>query len=406
MNVAALIMAAGRGTRLGGERVGGDRRPKQYRDLGGRTVLAATVEQFARHADIATVTVVIHADDTALYRDALDVSQRKLTPPVTGGATRQASVRNGLEALAAFETVPDVVLIHDAARPFVTDDDITKVLAGVEETGAAIAACPLADTLKRQANSDEVVETTVDRGGLWRALTPQGFHFDAIRAAHLSAAERDDLTDDAAVAEAEGLKVRLIATSSDNFKITTADDLARARKRFSEDALGAQPPLPDVRVGQGFDVHKFGPGDHVWLAGLRIPHSHALVGHSDADVGLHALTDAIFGALGDGDIGSHFPPSDDQWKGAASDQFLAYAVARAHERQAQITQLDLTLVCEAPKIGPHRDAMRARIAEITGIDVSRIAVKATTSEGLGFPGRREGIAALASATLVFPGRIT
>ncbi|MEO1265757.1 MAG: bifunctional 2-C-methyl-D-erythritol 4-phosphate cytidylyltransferase/2-C-methyl-D-erythritol 2,4-cyclodiphosphate synthase [Pseudomonadota bacterium] len=392
--MAAVIVAAGRGSRMAEAR--DDRAPKQYREIGGRPVLWHTVQAFSRREAISEVRVVIHGDDAHLYETCIGSGVAKVGPAVTGGATRQISVRNGLEALGA--SPPDVVLIHDAARPFVTSTDITKLIEAVARHGAAIAATPVADTLKRGGSvgggDGAAITDTVDRTGLWRALTPQAFAYVDIRAAHAAAADRDDLTDDAAVAEAAGLDVRLVATDPDNFKITTPDDLARAEARLSQSSP------PDIRVGSGFDVHKFGPGDHVWLCGLKVPHDAALVGHSDADVGLHALTDAILGAIADGDIGAHFPPSDPQWKGAASDQFLAHAVQRVAARGGRLLNVDVTLVCEAPKVGPHRDAMRARIAEIIDLDIGRVAVKATTSEGLGFPGRREGIAAMATATVM------
>ena len=395
MKTAAIIVAAGRGTRL---RTAG-RAPKQYVTLAGAPVLRRTVEAFFGDAPIDAVMVVIHADDRALYDAAMAgrADDARLLAPAIGGVTRQASVHAGLKALKAARPDIDAVLIHDAARPFVTPADIAAVVAAVAESGAAIAAVPLSDTLKR-AGPDDTIAGTVDRSQLWRALTPQGFRFDAILAAHdTAAATGGDFTDDAAVAEAAGHLVRLVATSPGNFKITTLEDLEMAER-----TLGVEPAVPDVRTGTGFDVHRFCEGDHVWLCGLKVAHTAGLEGHSDADVGLHALTDVLLGAIADGDIGSHFPPSDPQWKGAASDQFLAHAAGLVRARGARIMHADITLICEAPKIGPHRDAMRARVAEILAIDISRVSVKATTSEGLGFPGRREGIAAMASATVVFP----
>ncbi len=395
--VAALIVAAGRGTRLGAQaRASGQTAPKQYLPLGadGRAILRWTLQPFLDASTVDDIRVVIHQDDHALYADAVDDCRERLLSPVTGGATRQESVRLGLESLR--DIAPDVVLIHDAARPFVTTDDIAQVLAAVDAATGAIVALPLADTLKRDAPGGTIAQT-IPRAGLWRALTPQAFAFGPICLAHEAAARTDhEFTDDAEVAEAFGIPVRLVAGRSGNFKITTPEDYRMAEERI---AMGM---LPDVRTGTGFDVHRFAPGDHVWLCGVKIAHDARLDGHSDADVGLHALTDAILGAIGDGDIGAHFPPSDPQWKGAESHLFLTDAARRVRARAGRISNVDVTLLCEAPKIGPHRDAMRARIAQIIEIDVSRVGVKATTTEQLGFTGRREGIAAMASATVVLP----
>lgn len=359
-------------------------------------ILRLTVEKFLAHAGVDVVQVVIHKDDRKLYDAALGVTAPGLLEPVTGGETRQASVHLGLEALR--QEAPDLVLIHDAARPFVSAEEIGNSIAVAAEHGGAIVALALADTLKR-AGEDHLIAQTIPRAGLWRALTPQTFHFDAILQAHRTAAEagRSDFTDDAAVAEAAGLAVALVPGSPDNFKITTVEDLAMAETRLG-------PPTGfDVRTGTGFDVHRLVPGDHVWLCGIKIAHDKTLHGHSDADVGLHALTDAILGAIGDGDIGAHFPPSDPQWKGAASDQFLADAARRVRERGGRISNVDVTLLCEAPKVGPHREDMRVRIGDILQIDVARVGVKATTTERLGFTGREEGIAAMASATVILGG---
>lgn len=387
MSIAALIVAAGRGTRAGGDV------PKQYAEIGGGPVIARTASAFSAHPEVDRVLVVIHRDDERIYHEAVGSGGAKLMPPVSGGATRQASVLAGLEALAAHR--PDIVLIHDAARPFVEAACITDVIAALRTSAGAIAAVPIADTLKRQ-RADGTIAATVDRAGLWRAQTPQGFHFAEIRAAHRDAATagRSDFTDDAAVAEWAGINVALVADSADNFKITTSDDLARADFMLTTPSWAFE-----SRTGTGFDVHRFAPGRSVWLCGVEIPHDARLDGHSDADVGLHALTDAILGALGDGDIGQHFPPSDPQWKGAASHLFLSDAARRVAERGGRIVNVDVTLLCEAPRVGPHRDAMRRAIASILGIDVARVGVKATTTEGLGFTGRREGIAAMASATV-------
>lgn len=385
MPIAALIVAAGRGTRAGGDI------PKQYAVIGGAPVIARCLNAFVAEPALTMIQVVIGQGDRAFYAASVDPRSAKLVEPVAGGATRQASVLAGLEALAAYS--PDLVLIHDAARPFVSSRTITNVIAALRGTEGAIAAVPLADTLKRQ-HADRTIAGTVDRAGLWRAQTPQGFRFDAILAAHRSAAAagRVDFTDDASVAEWAGLSVALVEDSAENFKITTAAELEKARSMLN--------PMPlEPRTGTGFDVHRFAPGTSVWLCGVEVPHDARLDGHSDADVGLHALTDAILGALGDGDIGQHFPPSDPQWKGAASHLFLRDAARRVAERGGHIINVDVTLLCEAPRVGPHREAMRRAIAAILGIDVSRVGVKATTTEGLGFTGRREGIAAMASATV-------
>lgn len=379
----ALVVAAGRGTRIDGAL------PKQYLRVGGKPLLRHTLEILGAHRAVGGVRVVFHADDQALYEAA--TAGLALLPPVPGGGARQDSARLGLESLTGL--APNRVLIHDAARPFLDEPLLDRVLGALDEgADGAIPALPVNDTVKRGA--DGVVTETVDRAGLWRVQTPQGFRFDKILAAH-RAATGGDLPDDAAVAERAGLAVRLVAGSEDNFKVTTADDLRRA-ERLIEARLG------DVRIGQGFDVHPFGPGDHVWLCGVRVPHEQALVGHSDADAGLHALTDAILGALGAGDIGVHFPPSDPHWRGAPSHLFLAHAASLVAHANGAIANVDVTLVCERPRIGPHRDAMVSRIAEILALDRTRVSVKATTTERLGFTGRGEGIAASAVATVRLP----
>jgi 2-C-methyl-D-erythritol 4-phosphate cytidylyltransferase/2-C-methyl-D-erythritol 2,4-cyclodiphosphate synthase len=382
MTIYALVVAAGRGTRLGGAV------PKQYLPLAGRSLLRHTLEAVRAHPRIAGIAAVIHPDDHARYGEA--ASGLDLLPPVAGGAQRQDSVRNGLEALARHR--PSRVLIHDGARPFVDHATIDRVIAALDTAPGAIAALPIRDTVKREASGH--IAATIERAGLWRALTPQGFRFEAILSAHRAAAG-GELTDDAAIAERAGLPVALVEGSEENFKVTTTDDLARAER-----LLAAR--LGDVRTGQGFDVHAFGPGDNVWLCGIAVPHEQGLVGHSDADVGLHALTDALLGALGAGDIGMHFPPSDPKWRGAASDRFLRHAADLVAKAGGMVAHADVTLVCERPKVGPHREAMVARIAEILGIDKSRVSVKATTTEKLGFTGRGEGIAASAVATIRLP----
>ncbi|MBP2230751.1 2-C-methyl-D-erythritol 4-phosphate cytidylyltransferase/2-C-methyl-D-erythritol 2,4-cyclodiphosphate synthase [Azospirillum agricola] len=385
----ALIVAGGTGQRFGAER------PKQYLDLAGKPILRRTVEAFLSHPRVSSVQVVIDPARRDLYDAA--VAGLGLPEPVSGGATRQDSVRNGLEALAAAQGGCYAVLIHDAARPLVDADTIAAVIAALEHAPGAIAAVPLADTLKRGA--DGTVAGTVDRDGLWRAQTPQGFRFADILAAHRDAAGLS-LTDDAAVAERAGLAVALVPAKEENFKVTTPDDLTRAARVLTA-SQGA--PLGDVRTGTGFDVHRFTDGDFVTLCGLRVPHTQGLEGHSDADVGLHALTDAILGALAAGDIGSHFPPSDPQWRGADSAKFLRHAADLVAARGGVIAHTDITIICERPKVGPHRAAMAARVAEILGIAPDRVSVKATTTERLGFTGRGEGIAAQAAATIRLPG---
>lgn len=392
MKIAALIVAAGRGHRAAG--ITGT--PKQYVPVGGIPVIRRSVEAFSKHARIGSIAVVIHPDDEQLYRDAMLGCDAGLLLPVAGGETRQQSVLAGLEALTGAE--PDLVLIHDAARPFVDARTIDRVLASLEDgaTGA-VAGVALADTLK-QVDDTGQIRTTVPRGGLWCAQTPQGFSYAAILDAHrrAGAAGENDFTDDAAIAEWADLAVMLVEGSAANRKLTTAEDIVLADQQFQNSV----PLVP--HVGTGFDVHRFGDGDHVWLCGVQIPHTHSLVGHSDADIGLHALTDALLGALGDGDIGAHFPPSDPQWRGARSDIFLADAARRVRERGGRISNVDVTLLAEQPKIGPHRDAMRETIAAILEIDVRCVGVKATTTEGLGFVGRGEGLSAIASATVLLP----
>ncbi|MET0431172.1 MAG: bifunctional 2-C-methyl-D-erythritol 4-phosphate cytidylyltransferase/2-C-methyl-D-erythritol 2,4-cyclodiphosphate synthase [Hyphomicrobium sp.] len=389
MRIAALIVAAGRGTRAAAQGGG----PKQYALIGGRSVLGRTIAAFTAHPQIASVTVAIHADDSEAYgRVATEAASPKLSFPAIGGATRQASVLKGLEAIAA--DAPDLVLVHDAARPFVSAKTISNVIAALGNRPAALAALPVTDTLKRA--SDGVVSETITRDGLWRAQTPQGFHFTSILEAHRKAAEDgiDTFTDDAAIAEWAGLGVAIVEDSSGNSKITTAEDLEVADLQFAN-AL-------EARIGSGFDVHRFCEGDHVWLGGIKIPHTHKLEGHSDADVVLHALTDALLGAIGDGDIGQHFPPSDPKWKGAASKLFLEDAVRRVRERGGRVGNVDITVLAEAPRVGPHRPAMQELIGKVLGLSADRVGIKATTTEQMGFTGRREGIAAMATAMVFVP----
>ncbi len=387
MDAVAILVAAGRGSRAGDLHG-----VKQYAEIGGRSVLARAMQPFLAHPFVEAVQVVIHSDDADLYDQAIDgITSGKLLASITGGATRQQSVLAGLRAVERL--APRVVLIHDAARPFVALQDMESVRAALRDHIGAITAVPVVDTLKHGAAGSQTILGTVARENLWRAQTPQGFRYQDILQAHLQAAAsgRDDFTDDASIAEAAGFSVALVEGSERNFKITTPDDFKRAERMIEMPA--------EFRTGTGFDVHKFDAGDHVWLCGVKVPHIATLSGHSDADVAMHALTDAIYGAIADGDIGAHFPPSDPQWKGAASYIFLEHARDRVKARGGKLINVDVTMMCEAPKIGPHRDAMRARLAEILEIDIDRVAVKATTTEQLGFPGRREGIAAMASATV-------
>ncbi len=374
---AVLITAAGRGTRAGGDM------PKQWRDLGGASVLARTIAAFA---GAARIVVTLHPDDMAR---GLAEFGGKVTL-IAGGETRAQSVLAGLESLEGSGITH--VLIHDGARPLVTAEVTQGVIAALE-AGAPAAAPALAVTDALWRAEDGLVTGTADRTGLYRAQTPQGFALDAILAAHRAFPE--GAADDVELAMRAGLPVRVTQGSENNLKLTWPQDFARARRIMEHDMS-----LTDIRLGNGFDVHAFGPGDHVWLCGVKIDHEKGLVGHSDADVGLHTLTDAIYGAMAEGDIGRHFPPSDPQWKGAASDIFLRHAVELAASKGFAIGNVDVTLICEFPKIGPHAGAMQARLAEILRIEPARISVKATTSERLGFTGRGEGIAAIATATLV------
>ncbi|MDH3240463.1 MAG: bifunctional 2-C-methyl-D-erythritol 4-phosphate cytidylyltransferase/2-C-methyl-D-erythritol 2,4-cyclodiphosphate synthase [Alphaproteobacteria bacterium] len=390
----ALIAAAGSGTRLGGPLPGGDQPPgtappKQYRTLAGRPLLAHCATAFLQSGGVDAVAAVIGADDRAFYDEA--VGHLPLREPVIGGPTRQDSVRRGLESLS--DAGYDTVLIHDGARPLVPRDVIGRTLAALATHDGAVPAIAVSDSLKRGA--DNTIVEAVDRAGLYRAQTPQGFHFAAILAAHRQAASggRTDFTDDAAVAAAAGLRIALVEGSEDNLKITTAGDLARAERMLAQGG--------EVRTGQGLDVHAFGePGSGpVRLGGIDIAFDRGLAGHSDADAALHAATDAILGALAEGDIGSHFPPTESAWKDADSATFLSHAAALLKGRGGVLVNLDLTIICEAPKIAPHRAAMRARIAEILATTVERVSVKATTTEGLGALGRGDGIAAQAVATI-------
>ncbi len=381
----ALIVAAGSGERFGGEL------PKQYLSLDGQPLLRRAIEAFRGHPAVGGVQVVYQPAHRDLYDRA--VAGLGLPEPVPGGATRQESGRLGLERLAESPAgAPDYVLIHDAARPLVDAGTISRVVAALERAPAAVAAVQVIDTLKKGV--DGFTAGTVDRSGLWRAQTPQGFRFSSILEAHRRLAGAG-LTDDAAVAEAAGLPVALVPGSPDNIKVTTPIDLERAHR-----LLGAG--LPDIRTGMGFDVHRFAPGDGVMLCGVEVPHTHRLEGHSDADVALHALTDALLGAIAAGDIGSHFPPSEPKWRGVDSTVFLRHAAELVRARGGAINHVDVTIICERPKVGPHRPAMAARLAEVLEIEPGRVSVKATTTEKLGFTGREEGIAAQAIATVVLP----
>jgi 2-C-methyl-D-erythritol 4-phosphate cytidylyltransferase / 2-C-methyl-D-erythritol 2,4-cyclodiphosphate synthase len=381
-SVYALVVAAGQGSRFGGPL------PKQYLPLGGANILRHAVAALAEHRRVANVLVAIRPEDRALFGKS--VAGLAVMPPITGGAARQDSVRLGLEALVAYR--PQRVLIHDGARPFPDQRLVDRVIDGLDKAVAAIPCLPLRDTIKRAEGG--TIRETIDRSALWRTQTPQGFHFDAILAAHRAAIGRE-LTDDAAVAEAAGLVPLIVDGSEDNLKVTTPEDLAAAERLIAA-------RQGDVRVGQGFDVHPFAPGDHLWICGVRVPHGMSLAGHSDADVGLHALTDAVLGAIGAGDIGMHFSPSDPRWRGAASDRFLSRAVELVRARGGAIAAVDVTIICERPKIAPHRAAMVERITGILGITSDRVSVKATTTEKLGFTGRAEGIAAQAVATVRLP----
>ncbi|WP_136682737.1 bifunctional 2-C-methyl-D-erythritol 4-phosphate cytidylyltransferase/2-C-methyl-D-erythritol 2,4-cyclodiphosphate synthase [Falsirhodobacter xinxiangensis] len=369
MTVAAIIVAAGRGTRAGGGV------PKQWRPLAGRPAIAHALDAFKGLRRI----LVIHPDDHVMA-GGLGVDL------VHGGATRSASVLAALRALEG--TGVTRVLIHDGARPLVSPALIARMIAALDDAVGAAPALPVTDALWR---GEGTVQGTQDRSGLWRAQTPQAFRFDAILAAHL--AHPGGAADDVEVARAAGLDVAIVEGDEDNLKLTWPGDFDRAERILKGRSM-------DIRLGNGFDVHRFGPGDQVWLCGVSVPHSRGLQGHSDADVGMHALTDAIYGALAEGDIGQHFPPSDMKWKGADSRIFLEHAMGRVAARGFKLSNCDVTLICEYPKVGPHAVAMRAALAAIMGVEVDRISVKATTSEKLGFTGRGEGIAAIATATLV------
>ena len=392
MRIVAIVVAAGRGSRAGGEM------PKQYRTLGGRPLLAHTLEAFLTHPKVDGVLCAIHPGDRTLYDEAVaDLADRagpKLLGPVNGGDTRQISVCRALEGLAS-QGKPEICLVHDAARPFVDSVLIDRAIeAGLAHEAAVPGLIPT-DTIKRVDARGDVVET-VDRAWLRAIQTPQAFSFKRLLDTHQAAeiAGLDSFTDDGQLAEWAGLSVHVFAGDPGNMKVTHASDFAEAEQRLAGNMV--------TRVGTGFDVHAFGDGDHIWLGGVRIAHDRGILAHSDGDVALHALTDALLGALSDGDIGTHFPPSDPQWRGASSDRFLAYAVEKVRGRGGRIDHLDVTVLAEQPKIGPNREAIRARIAEIAELPLDAVSIKATTTEKLGFTGRAEGIAAQAAATIRLP----
>ena len=392
LSVGIVIVAAGRGERAGSPEEG----PKQYRPIGGRAVIAHTLERFVTWPQASKIVVVIHRDDEKLLRAALEqVSGLPEIKIAFGGATRQQSVLAGLRALK--DSGVTHVMIHDAVRPFFDHDLLDRVAAALADGAPAVLpAMPVTDTLKR-GNADGLVIDTIPRTGLHAAQTPQSFRFADILDAHEKAAAngRTDFTDDAAIAEWCNLPVTLAIGSADNVKLTIKRDIAMADEKLSAGLL------PDVRTGNGYDVHQLEPGDGVTLCGVFIPHDQKLKGHSDADVALHALTDALLATCGAGDIGDHFPPSDPQWKGAPSRIFIEHAAKIVRERGGTIMNADVSLIAEAPKVGPHRDTMRATLSEFLGISIDRCSVKATTNEKIGFVGRREGIAAIATATVVY-----
>ncbi len=377
---AVLILAGGTGVRVKSVI------PKQYLSLGRKSVLRRAIEPFLSHPEIGTVRVVLDPDHRQHYETA--TAGLDLQPPIDGGPTRQQSARAGLEALSG--APPRLVLIHDAARPFVDRQVIDGVLSALHHNPAVLPTLPVPDTLKRVSGDLNLVSETIGRAGLHRAQTPQGFDFQRILEAHRSARTLN-LTDDAAVAEQAGMEVMAVDGSEKNFKISSPEDLARAREHFRTDG--------EYRVGSGIDVHAFGNGASVTLCGVEIPHDHALAGHSDADVALHAVTDALLGAVAAGDIGEHFPPSDQQWRDAPSRLFAEHATRLVEERGGMICHIDVTIICTRPRIGPYRQAMRRSLADILALDEDRISIKATTTEGLGFTGRNEGIAAQANATV-------
>lgn len=391
--IAAVIVAAGRGERAGGLEDG----PKQYRQIGEKPVIAHTLSVFLSHSDISQIMIVTHPEDDHFIKSAIsDLDQSRISL-CHGGATRQDSVFKGLLALKDAQI--DFVMIHDAVRPFLKPQLITTIIAELENgSDAVLPALAVADTLKR-TNDLQIIEGTVSRDHLHAAQTPQSFEFSKITEAHQQAADAGKhlFTDDCAIAEWAEIPVRVIQGNATNIKLTTKEDIVMADTKLSNDQL------PDVRTGNGYDVHQLVDGDHVTLCGIDIPHNKTLFGHSDADVALHALTDALLATCGAGDIGDHFPPSDPQWKGAASYIFLEKAAEIVREHGGTIMNADVSLIAEQPKIGPHRQKMRESLAKILNIDIVRCSVKATTNERIGFIGREEGIAAIATATVVYRG---
>lgn len=389
MTVAAVIVAGGSGLRVGGEL------PKQYQLIGGKPVIWWTLKAFLEHPSIAYVQSVIGAGQEEMFRAA--TAGFDVPPFALGGATRQESCRLGIEACASFN--PSKVLVHDAARPFVSSDLIGRVVAELEQADAVIPGLPIADTMKFAPGG--IISKTVDRSSMWFVQTPQGFSFSKILEAHRKAAreQQNGLTDDAAVAEFAGMEVRIVNGEQQNKKMTTKADVEAADIELN---LRKFVERPDVRIGQGIDFHVFAAGKSVTLCGIPIPHTHKLKGHSDADVALHALTDAILGAIGEGDIGTHFPPSDMKWKNAASSIFVEQAVALLNARDGILANVDITILAEAPKINSHIPAMKALLSPLLQISVDRIAIKATTTEKLGAIGRKEGMAAFATATVRLP----
>jgi len=381
--VVALVVAAGQGSRAGGDL------PKQFRQIGGKAVLTHAVDALGAHSAIDAIALVIGAGQEEAVSSL--ISESKVAAIVQGADSRRGSVRAGLEAIAAAGGA-DRVLIHDAARPFLPGEVIDRLLAALDTAPGAVPVLPVADTLIR--GIEDNIGEVVDRSGLFRVQTPQAFHFDAILAAHREWDSEREATDDAQMLRQRGHDVTLVAGDERLEKLTYPQDFSRAETWIASQRT--------IRVGMGYDVHRLAAGEELWLGGVQIEHDRGLAGHSDADVAIHAIVDALLGTLAEGDIGSHFPPSDPQWRGAASSRFLEYAGARVAERGGRIDHVDITIICDAPKIGPHRDAMRARISEILAIPLNRVSVKATTTERLGFAGRREGIAAQAVATISLP----
>ncbi len=381
---AVLILSGGSGVRFS------TKIPKQYCNLGNKTIIRHAIDAFLEHPEIDVIRVVRRPQDKHLYEES--VTGISILEPTDGGKTRHESVRLGLESLKNIK--PQWVLIHDAARPFPNKSLITRVLNGLTKSHAVVPGLPLLDTIKELEDDRKTIKKTIDRKKLWRAQTPQAFHYKTILNAHRKTIE-EEMTDDAAVAEKAGISVTMVDGLNDNIKITTREDLQQATKmlNFSDSV---------TRVGTGFDAHRFGPGSHVVLCGIKIKHEQGLEGHSDADAPMHALTDAILGAISAGDIGTHFPPSDEKWRDAPSDQFLKHANELVQDLKGQILNVDVTIICESPKISPHREAMQKNIGEILGISTSNVSVKATTTEQLGFTGRREGIAAQAVTSILLP----